>query len=227
MGIVAIIALVIVIVSAIAGWSTVASAQAVAGRKQGELDPEVTRSLAELADAVGELRAEVDALAGRHEAEYLALEERLDFARGQNPRQCPPHLWRGQIDGRIVRTLTEFHEVPEEPANGREGPADRAWGQLAPTEIAQVLGKIGRAGGAKVDFPTLQVGSQPHEVRPVRLHRRFRQPALERERLEETFDGYMLKRFLLRRVGQALSQRLSAADYRYPRAVCASQIRKI
>lgn len=79
-------------VVAIAGWAVVASAQAKA--RGAQPDPALQRRLDEMADAIGELRGELDEVAMKQETDRQLLEERLDSAermltRGRDPASPP------------------------------------------------------------------------------------------------------------------------------------------
>ncbi len=67
-------------IAAIAGWATVASVQMITGRRRRGADPELLRRVDELADAVTELRGDLDEMTTKHDGDFLTLEERLDFA---------------------------------------------------------------------------------------------------------------------------------------------------
>ena len=74
------IALAAICIAAIAGWATVASVQMMVGSRRRGADPELLRRIDDIADAVDELRSDLDQVTTKHDGDMVTLEERLDFA---------------------------------------------------------------------------------------------------------------------------------------------------
>ena len=72
-----VIAIASIPVVAIAGWAIVESSRAFA---RGRTDPRLEQRLESLSSAIVELRAELDEVASKQDADRHLLEERLDFA---------------------------------------------------------------------------------------------------------------------------------------------------